>query len=159
MQNAHLRADAGYLAYQTSRSMAPFEYYTSLQYEAPCPVTDCHFNPGARNVNVLNDVWTQRATRIMDRSKTSTELFGTAPLKALGDGMRMYTETSNDLQRRGWASIRCSRPLTELDWSPYYLDYQFVPNAVETWHNRNHPRAGQGTRVGPVFALPQQIPE
>lgn len=39
------------------------------------------------------------------------------------------------------------------------LDYQFIDNAVETWHSRTYPRAGQGTRVGPVFALPGQIPE
>jgi hypothetical protein len=158
-QTAHLRADAGYLAYQTSRSVAPFRYHTSMQFEAGCPVTPCHFNPGRKNVNVLNDVWTSKSTRIMDRSKTQTELFGTAPLRALGDGIRAYAETSNDLERRGWASIRCARPLTELSWLPYTLDYQFVDNAVETWHSRLHPRAGQGTRVGPVFALPGQIPQ
>lgn len=155
MQNAHLREDAGYLQYQTAKSTFPFAYVTAF---APpgCPSSNCNkqFNPGARNVGALNEVRGSRSTRIMDRSKTSTELFGTAPLKAQGDGNRKYIDTSNSLRDGDTSTGRCARPLTEAFWGVHTLDYQFVPNNVESWG----PRAGKGTRAGPIFTLPGQIP-
>ena len=151
MQNAHLRSDAGYLQYMTSRSMFPFQYVTTF---APpgCPADNCNkqFMPGSKQVAALNDILTTTGTRIVDRTKTSTELFGTAPYKGRGDGVLKYTDVSNSLLDMG-TSVRCSRPLTEMQWDRF--DYINVKPNVEV----KGPRGGVTTRVGPIFVMPGQI--
>ena len=74
-----------------------------------------------------------------------TDLYGTAPYRARGDGVLRNVDASNSLQRMFHNQNLCCKRVTEQDWSSLRLSYQDVPNRTESYQ-----RAGNPTRGSPA---------
>ena len=96
-------------------------------------------------VDTSNGLYYSVATR--PNKRPSTELFGTAPYKAQGDGMLKNPDTFSKLRYSGY-NPHCARVLGELNFDRF--DCVNAPLAVED-EQRMGPRGGAGTRVGPGY--------
>ena len=148
-----LRPDADCLSDLVYTSTGPYRYQVNpvVIKEPQCPVSECNtsFYPGGRQADVLSFLYGSNPTRVYTRGRPSTSLYGTAPLKRQGDGVLYAVDVSNQLRDGLGVPLRCVRPETEFDWSPYRLDYIDVENNVEGWR-----RGGITTRFQPTPTLP-----
>ena len=80
-------------------------------------------------------------------SSINTELWGTSPFRARGDGHLLAPDVSNQLMRLPISEQRCARPLSERELPRF--DYIAFPNNAEWWR-----RGGESARMGPVYVQP-----
>lgn len=71
-----------------------------------------------------------------------SDMYGTAPYRALGDGVLRNVDASNALERHGFNQQFCTKLSMEMDWGPLYLDYQDVPNRTESYTRGGNPTRG-----------------
>lgn len=142
-----LSDDWEYVRMMARRSEFPFKYVTRYQALGTCPVSNCNkqFHSGPAQVDTLNTLVDAIPTRVEEHgNRPNTQLFGTAPFKARGDGQLQQPDVSNKLMRQPVYWKECTRPLSEIPYNRY--DYVAFPNRTEWWH-----RGGESTRVGPQY--------
>ena len=147
-----LRADTDCLSDSVSISTGPYRYQVnSVIREPKCPISECNtsFHPGARQADVLSTLLNSNPTRTYTRGRPSTQLYGTAPLKRMGDGILYAVDTSNKLRNGYGVPMRCVRPETEQTWDR--MSFIDVPCAAESWR-----RGGITTRFQPVPTTPSR---
>ena len=146
--NTALAEDMAYINMMARRSEFPFRYVTRFQALGTCPVSNCNkqFHSGPAQVDTLNGlVDGSIPTRIWEHgNRPNTELFGTAPFRARGDGQLKYADVSNKLMREPQYWQECARPLSEVPYNRY--DYVAFPNRAEWWQ-----RGGVPTRCAPQY--------
>ena len=150
MTSASLNDDGAYVRMMGRRSEFPFRYLTSFTALGTCTIDNCNkqFHSGPAQVGALNSLVDSVPTRIWAHGdKPSTELFGTAPFRARGDGQRLAPDVSNQLMRQPAYWQECARPLSEMAWDRY--DYIAFPNRAEWWS-----RGGESSRLGPIYVQP-----
>lgn len=147
----HLRNDFDCHSDMVRMSTGAFRYHVNPQVikERVCPISECNtsFHPGARQADVLSAMWNSNPTRMYTRGRPSTSLYGTAPLKRMGDGIMYNVDASTELRNGDGIPLRCVRPEQEITWDR--MDYIDVDNAVESWR-----RGGITTRYLPVHVAP-----
>lgn len=147
---ARLNDDQAYVRAMTNMSQFPYKYHTRFSPWNACPITNCNkqFRTGPFQVDTLNDLIDNVPTRVLEHGKRiNTELFGTAPFRARGDGHLFAPDASNMLMRNPVTEQRCGRPLSEKD-TPRF-DYIAFPNQAEWWR-----RGGESSRLGPIYVQP-----
>ncbi len=146
-----LRPDADCLSDLTRMSTGPYKYQVAPRVikEPECPISECNtqFNPGGRQADVLSFLLNSDPTRVYTRGRPSTQLYGTAPCKRMGDGVLYAVDASNALRDGYGVPMRCTRPEEDVPWDRF--DYLDVPTAVEDWV-----RGGISTRFQPVPVSP-----
>lgn len=150
MKSAHLQDDWTYVRAMESQSQFPFKYITRFSPWNGCPITNCNkqFRAGPYQVDTLNRLISNEPTRILEQgNRINTELFGTAPFRARGDGHLLMPDVSNALMRNGLTHQRCARPLSEKDWDRF--EFNAIPNSAEWWR-----RGGESSRLGPIYVQP-----
>ena len=147
----HLRNDVSCFQDTVKMSVGPYHYQVNPEVikERVCPISECNtsFHPGGRQADVLSALWNSNPTRMYTRGRPSTSLYGTAPLKRMGDGILYDVDTSNHLRNGDGIPLRCVRPEQEITWDR--MDYIDVANNVESWR-----RGGLSTRFLPVSVQP-----
>lgn len=150
MRSGHLNDDKAYVLAMQSQSEFPYKYTTRFVPWNACPVSQCNkqFRPGSQQVQTLNALVDNMPTRILEQgSRPNTELWGTAPFRARGDGHLLMPDVSNALMRMPITEQRCARPLSEID-DPRF-DFNRFPNNAEWWR-----RGGESSRLGPIYVQP-----
>lgn len=156
LRSGHLNDDAPYIRAMQLQSEFPFQYVTRFAPVNSCPVqpsSQCHkqLRAGPMQVDTLNTLVGTMPTRVLEHgNRPNTELFGTAPFRARGDGQLMAPDTSNQLMRKPEGQLRCARPLAETEYPRY--DYIAFPNNAEWWR-----RGGESSRVGPIYVQATQF--
>lgn len=147
-----LRPDADCFADAVHLSTGPYRYQVAPRVirEPGCPISECNtqFFPGGRQADVLSFLYNSNPTRVYERGRPSTQLYGTAPLKRMGDGVMHAVDTSNALRDGYGVPMRCVRPEEDMTWR-HFFDYIDMPNNVEEWR-----RGGVSTRFQPVAISP-----
>lgn len=146
----HLRNDWQCMSDMVRQSVGPYNYQVnSVIKERTCPISECNtsFHMGAKQADVFSALRNSNPTRVYTRGRVSTSLYGTAPLKRMGDGIMYNVDGSTQLRDGFGIPLRCVRPETEKLWDR--MDYIDVPTAVEA--NR---RGGESTRFVPVWTAP-----
>lgn len=158
-RSAKLVDDATYITAHETLSRKPFEYYTA--YPPVLPVKTFHrkctpYAGGCKqahvtgeNVDDFNELWASKTLNRVPNSRpgTNTELFGTAPFKARGDGLLYFTDTYSNLVGNGF-NPHCAKQLGEKDYDRF--ECIAAPLVVEN-ERLTGPRGGAGTRVGPAY--------
>lgn len=153
IRSGHLNDDMAYVQAMASQSAFPYKYVTRFNAKAVpnrCPVSQCNkqFRPGDDQVDRLNDLVENMPTRVLEQgNRINTELWGTAPFRARGDGQLLAPDASNVLMRMPISEQRCARPLSEIEVPRY--DYIAFPNQSEWWK-----RGGVSSRLGPIYVQP-----
>jgi hypothetical protein len=150
LRSGHLNDDWGYVKTMENQSMFPYRYLTRFAPWQGCPISNCNkqFRTGPMQINTWNTLAESMPTRILEKgSRINTELFGTAPFRARGDGHLFAPDVSNALMRNSETSVRCARPLAETELPRF--DYIAFPNQAEWWR-----RGGESSRLGPVYVQP-----
>lgn len=150
LRSGHLNDDWAYVEAMKVQSEFPFQYLTRFAPPNECPISQCNkqFRSGPEQVDVLNVLVETLPTRVLEQgSRPNTELFGTAPFRARGDGQLLAPDVSNKLMRQPVSQQRCARPLAETE-APRY-DYISFPNNAEWWR-----RGGESSRMGPIYLQP-----
>lgn len=149
--SAKLLDDASYISIQAAQSQFPYQYLTLLKpnprdigkaYTEPCTgfTGGCRqFAPPSTIVDTFNSLL-PGITRPSPRPQT--ELFGTAPYKARGDGTLTHPQVHSDLH--DGFNPHCARALGEVDYDRFSCIS--APNAAESG-----PRGGVSTRFGAVY--------
>ena len=156
-RSAKLVDDQTYITAHAALSQQPFQYYTA--YPPVLPVATfsrtCTYAGGCKQGRVTGDTVEDfntlvvgTGTRIPNpRPTTNTQLFGTAPFKARGDGLLKAPDTYSTLVSTGF-NPHCARPLSETDFDRF--ECIAAPLAVED-ERLTGPRGGSHTRVGPGY--------
>ena len=150
MRSGHLNDDWAYVQAMASQSEFPYKYLTRFSPWNACPISNCNkqFNAGPYQVGTLNSLIDAMPTRVLEHgNRPNTELFGTAPFRARGDGQLMAPDASNALMRLPISEQRCARPLAEREYPRF--DYINFPNQAEWWR-----RGGESSRMGPIYVQP-----
>lgn len=154
LRSGHLNDDAAYVQAMASQSQFPYWYRTRFAPWNGCPISNCNkqFRTGPFQVDKLNDLVEAAPVRVLEHgNRPNTEMFGTAPFRARGDGHLMAPEASNELMRKPVGQQRCARPLSEIDYNRF--EFVAFPNNAEWWR-----RGGESARVGPVYVQPVAFP-
>ena len=151
MRSGHLNDDWAYVQAMKKQSEFPYQYVTRFVPWNACPISQCNkqLRPGSFQVDKLNDLVEQSLpTRVLEHgNRPNTELWGTAPFRARGDGHLLMPDVSNLLMRLPVSEQRCARPLSEQEYPRY--DYIAFPNNAEWWR-----RGGESARMGPIYVQP-----
>lgn len=150
MRSGHLNDDWAYVQAMRSQSEFPYKYVTRFVPWNACPVSQCNkqFRPGTQQVDALNTLVDNMPTRVLEHgNRINTELWGTSPFRARGDGHLLAPDVSNALMRQAISEQRCARPLSELEVPRF--DYNVFPNNAEWWR-----RGGESSRMGPIYVQP-----
>lgn len=150
MRSGHLNDDWAYVQAMASQSTFPYTYHTRFSPWNACPISNCNkqFRTGVHQVDTLNQLIDSMPTRYLEQgSSINTELFGTAPFRARGDGHLMTPDASNALMRNPVSEQRCARPLSEQQLDRFH--FNAFPNQAEWWR-----RGGESSRMGPVYVQP-----
>ena len=150
MRSGHLNDDSAYVMAMKKQSEFPFTYVTRFVPWNACPASNCNkqFRAGKYQVDTLNGLIENMPTRVLEHgNRPNTELWGTAPFRARGDGHLMAPDVSNVLMRQPISEQRCARPLAEKEYPRY--DFIAFPNNAEWWR-----RGGESSRLGPVYVQP-----
>lgn len=146
-----IRNDPDCLSDSVHMSTGAYRYNVNPEVikEPRCPVSECNtqFMAGGRQADVLSSLLNSNPTRVYTRGRPSTQLFGTAPLKRMGDGVLYNVDASNELRNGYGIPLRCVRPETEQLWDR--MDFIDVPPVAESWR-----RGGISTRFVPVSTEP-----
>lgn len=154
LRSGHLNDDAAYVRAMASQSQFPFEYHTKYSPWNACPVSNCNkqFRTGPYQVDTLNSLIDATPTRVLEHgNRPNTELFGTAPFRARGDGHLFAPDASNALMRNPVTEQVCARQVSEREYPRY--DYIAFPNQAEWWR-----RGGESSRLGPIYVQPVALP-
>lgn len=152
-RSEQLHDDWAYVRMMARRSEFPFRYVTRYAPWGGCPVSNCNkqFHAGKAQVGALNGLKEGTPTRVLEHgNRPRTELWGTAPLRARGDGVLLHIDDANKLMRQPAFHQECARPLSEQPYNRY--DFITFPPAAETWR-----RGGESARLGPVYVQPVPI--
>jgi hypothetical protein len=155
LRSGHLNDDYAYVRTMAKQSEFPFRYHTRFGPWAPCPISNCNkqFHAGPREVDTLNVLADSVSTRVvMQGMRPQTELFGTAPFRARGDGQLLAPDASNAVMRSPVTEHRCGRPISELETNRF--EYMGMPNQAEWWQ-----RGGVSCRQGPIYVQPMGFPQ
>ena len=148
-----LRPDADCFSDSVRLSTGPYKYQVDpiAIKEPSCPISECNvsFNIGARQADIQSMLWSSNPTRMYTRGRPSTQLYGTAPVKRMGDGVMYAVEVSNNLRDGFGIPLRCVRPESEYLFDRF--DYIDMPNNAESWR-----RGGISARFSPVVAEPMR---
>lgn len=150
MRSGHLNDDWAYVQAMQSQSEFPYAYATRFVPLNACPTSQCNkqFRPGTQQVDALNSLVENLPTRIVEHgNRINTELWGTSPFRARGDGHLMAPDVSNALTRLPVTEQRCARPLSEMEVPRF--EYNVFPNNAEWWR-----RGGESSRLGPIYVQP-----
>ena len=152
MGSEMLRDDWAYVQSMARRSEFPFKYVTTFSPWNACPISNCdkQFYAGPYQIDTLNTLLEPQSgpTRVVQHgNRPNTELFGTSPFRARGDGQLMHADVSNKLMREGTTQANCERPTSEKPYDRY--DYIVFPNRAEWWR-----RGGESSRLAPVYTQP-----
>ena len=148
--------DQMYMTAHATLSQAPFQYYTAYPPALPVQAFPRQCTPyagGCKQGHVTTDtiddfnaLYISKATRIPNpRPSTNTQLFGTAPYKARGDGILKATDTHSAMISSGF-NPHCAKNLSERDYDRF--ECMTAPLMVED-ERITGPRGGMQTRVGP----------
>lgn len=154
-RSAKLIDDETYITAHAKLSQKPFEYHTAFPPVLPLktfPRACTPYSGGCKQSRVsadtvedFNDLYVPTATR--PNPRPNTELFGTAPMKARGDGLLRSPDVYSALVGGGF-NPHCARTLGERDYDRWQcID---APLVVED-ERMTGPRGGAGTRVGPAY--------
>ncbi len=159
-RSAKLIDDATYITAHETLSRKPYDYYTAFPPALPVKTFHKTCTPYAggckqkhvtgENVDDFNQLWNVSGplNRIPNsRPTTNTELFGTAPFKARGDGLLRTPDVYSSLVATGF-NPHCAKTLGERDYDRF--ECMAAPLAVEN-ERLTGPRGGAGTRVGPAY--------
>lgn len=160
MKSTALRSDSTYLTLAEAQSTFQYAYNTqAIPKSDQCTLLArgdaCkQMSPGARQIDNVNSML-PRHTRINQtkddtwrgRDILSTELYGTAPLLARGDGPRKFPDVESRLRVGAHTAQRERSAIMEQSFIPLSRHFNWVENAVEDCQ-----RGGILTRVGPVCA-------
>lgn len=149
IRSGHLNDDWAYVAAMKKQSEFPFKYVTRFSPQPPCPVSNCNkqFRTGAPQADEFERLG-ETPTRILEKGRRiHTELWGTSPFRARGDGQLYAPDVSNTLMRLPVSEQRCARPLAETEYPRF--DYVGIPNQAEWWR-----RGGESARMGPIYVQP-----
>lgn len=150
MRSGHLNDDWAYVRAMQSQSEYPYRYLTRFTPWNACPTSQCNkqLRPGTFQVDNLNALTGVGPTRVYEHgNRPNTELWGTSPFRARGDGQLLAPDASNQLMRLPISEQRCARPLSEREQPRF--DYIAFPNNAEWWR-----RGGESSRLGPVYVQP-----
>lgn len=153
LRSGHLNDDWAYVQAMTQQSKFPFEYHTRFAPVNACPISQCNkqLRAGPQQVDTLNTLVENLPTRVLEQgNRINTELFGTAPFRARGDGHLLSPDVSNRLMRQPVGQQRCARPLAETEYPRF--EYIAFPNNAEWWR-----RGGESSRMGPIYVQPLAI--
>lgn len=157
-RSAKLVDDQTYITASAALSQAPYNYYTAYPPVLPVKTFPKQCTPYAGGckqghvtgdtVDDFNSLYVSKTTRVPNpRPSTNTQLFGTAPYKARGDGLLKAPDTYSKLVYSGF-NPHCAKTLSEKDWDRF--ECMAAPLAVEN-EQLTGPRGGAGTRVGPAY--------
>lgn len=152
LRSGHLNDDAAYVQAMASQSEFPYKYRTEYAPWNACPISNCNkqFRVGPYQVGTWNELVESTPIRVLEHgNRSNTELFGTAPFRARGDGHLAAPAISNELMRKPVGQQRCARPLSEIDYDRF--QFNVFPNNAEWWR-----RGGESARMGPVYV--QAVP-
>lgn len=157
LRSGHLNDDQAYVRAMATQSEFPYRYLTRFAPFNECPVSqgrmlqnqcDKQLRTGPQQVDTLNQLVDNLPTRVLEHGNLiNTELWGTAPFRARGDGHLLAPDASNVLMRMPITEQRCARPLSEL--SIPRLHYNYMPNNAEWWR-----RGGVSARLSPIYVQP-----
>lgn len=150
MRSGHLNDDWAYVQAMKTQSEFPYKYRTRFSPWNACPISNCNkqFRAGPYQVDTLNTLVVGAPVRVLEHgNQPNTELWGTSPFRARGDGHLMAPDASNLLMRLPISEQRCARPLAETEVPRY--DYIAFPNNAEWWR-----RGGESSRLGPIYVQP-----
>lgn len=150
LRSGHLNDDAAYVRAMATQSQFPYAYRTAYAPWAGCPISNCNkqFRTGPTHIDAWNSLVEGMPVRVLEQgNRPNTELFGTAPFRARGDGHLMAPNDSNTLMRMPITEQRCARPIAEREYPRF--DYVGFPNQAEWWR-----RGGESSRMGPVYVQP-----
>ena len=158
---AGLKGDARCAGDQALRSAWPgARVFETAQGSEPCTAPE---NPwfvcqrqrhvGDGSVEPENAMWAShsRQTDMGSRRgfpKSETDMYGTAPYRAYGDGVIRNVDASNALMRMQHNQHLCAKRVTELDWGALFLDYQDQPNRTEGYQRAGQPTRGSAQYMG-----------
>jgi hypothetical protein len=159
-RSAKLVDDQTYITAQAKLSQFPGDYYMGFAPTLPPNDFPKHCTPysaGCKQQHVTGDtidtdtsLTVSKWNRVPNsRATVRTQLFGTAPYRALGDGMLNHPDTYSALWTSGF-NPHCARPLTEIDFDRF--ECINAPLAVED-ERVSGPRGGVHTRVGPALYM------
>ena len=158
LRSGHLNDDWAYVRAMATQSEFPFNYTMRFAPYNECPVTqgrmlknqcDKQLRAGPQQVDTLNTLVDNLPTRVLEHGNLiNTELWGTAPFRARGDGHLLAPNASNQLMRMPITEQRCARPLSELS-IPWNFGYIAFPNNAEWWR-----RGGESARLSPIYVQP-----
>lgn len=147
LRSGHLNDDVAYVQAMTAQSTFPYKYTTTFTPFNACPISQCNkqFRPGDNQVDVYNALVEGAPIRVLEHgNRPNTELWGTAPFRARGDGHLLAPDASNVLMRLPISEQRCARPLAEKEYPRW--DYIGFGNSAEWWK-----RGGESSRLGPIY--------
>ena len=150
LRSGHLNDDWAYVQTMKTQSEFPYKYVTRFSPYNACPTSQCNkqLRAGPEQVDTLNGLIENIPTRVLEQgSRINTELWGTSPFRARGDGHLMTPDVSNQLMRLPISEQRCARPLAETEYPRF--DYIAFPNNAEWWR-----RGGESARLGPIYVQP-----
>lgn len=150
LRSGHLNDDVAYVQAMAAQSTFPYKYTTAFAPYNACPISQCNkqFRPGDNQVDTWNALIGAAPVRVLEHgNRPNTELWGTAPFRARGDGHLLAPDASNVLMRLPISEQRCARPLAEKEYPRF--DYQFFPTNCEYWR-----RGGESSRLGPIYVAP-----
>lgn len=150
MRSGHLNDDGAYVRAMKMQSEFPYKYHTRFTPWNACPISQCNkqLRPSRHQVDTLNRLIDNMPTRVLEHgNRINTELWGTSPFRARGDGHLQMPDVSNQLMRLPISEQRCARPLAEKEWPRW--QFQVMPNQAEWWR-----RGGESSRLGPIYVQP-----
>jgi hypothetical protein len=150
LRSGHLNDDQAYVRAMARQSEFPYRYVTRFAPPNRCPVSQCYTQrrPGGDQMDALNNLIENMPTRVLEQgNRPNTELWGTSPFRARGDGQLLAPDASNVLMRLPISEQRCARPLSEIVYPRF--DYISFPNNAEYWR-----RGGVSSRLGPIYVQP-----
>lgn len=154
-KSAKLIDDAAFISAHAAMSQKPFEYYTAFPPALPVktfPRACTSYAGGCKQKYVTGEI-IEESNRLYAPPPTrpnprpNTELFGTAPFKARGDGLLRHTDVYSSLVSSGF-NPHCSKTLSEVDYDRF--ECINAPLQVENEELTGF-RGGAPTRVGPAY--------
>lgn len=151
-----LRSDLTYLRLLEAQSMWPTRYL--MGRTVPCcsggPVLGLNapLGVGARQVDTYNKLLpsNMRVEMRAAQNRLHTQLFGTSPYMALGDGILRNVDTSTALLAGNWVPNENGKQMAEANYNRF--DYITLPRALRDLPVET--RYGMFTRMGPEYAQP-----
>jgi hypothetical protein len=150
IRSGHLNDDSAYVQAMKAQSEFPFQYVTRFAPWNACPTSQCNkqLRAGPLQVDTLNTLVVGAPIRVLERGqRPNTELWGTSPFRARGDGHLLTPDVSNQLMRLPISEQRCGRPLAETEYPRF--EHIIFPNNAEWWR-----RGGESSRLGPIYVQP-----